>query len=769
MSWMERKKKKMQPSKVNILNTPYLVIVESPSKCAKIETFLGFQYKCIASKGHLREISKVSKKYEIEYKIIEERSEHVKDMRNIVEYFKKENIYIATDDDREGEAIGWHICELFDLPLETTKRILFHEVTETALKKAILSPIHIRMNIVIAQQTRQVLDRLIGFKISPLLTQFVVSEKNLSAGRCQTPILRLLWDLDVSTCKQDCFYYEVTGTFSHSPFLLTGTLNKTFPETEKEKIKEFLEKSKIFPSKLKIEKSFMRNESSPQPFNTSSLLQTASTQLHMCPTKTMNFLQLLYQDGYITYMRTESKKYSSQFIVDIQTWISLKYGETFYTNENRIEENKNAHEAIRVTNLSITEDHMEESVKTLYHLIWKRTIQSCMKDYQCNITPIRISAPNNCFYESEKEETVFLGWKIMNSHSLKTPNMDLTYLKSLNEKEFQYTKILGHLKIENKERHYTEASLISKMESIGIGRPSTYALLVNTLQERNYIKKESFKGKTRKGMDLVLEKEQIQEKEIMISYGEWKQKLCIQDLGKEIIQLLYFYFSDLFNYDYTRKMEEELDKIVESQTPQKSFYHMCESCNGVLDQCIQIWKEKMKKEYQIDRFLIVFSKKGPILKSMDDPTIYKTIRSDIFLDLEKLEKGKYKLEDIQEIPCEPLGIYESFPLYLKKGPYGFYVEWGEKRKSIKLKSDFTFEKILVVLENTKKDSLGVLRELEKHCDIRKGKYGPYVNYLEEKKRVHISLKTCSLDYLSCDKKELMDWILTELEKRRKDI
>jgi len=770
MSWMERKKKKHGTSKVNILNTPFLVIVESPSKCAKIESFLGFQYKCIASKGHLREIKKVSKKFEIEYKEVEDRITHIQEMKQMIECFQKENIFIATDDDREGEAIGWHICEIFHLSIETTKRILFHEVTEMALKNAIQTPIKIRMNIVYAQQARQVLDRMIGFGISPILTQLVVSDHFLSAGRCQTPTLRLLWDLDSMICKEN-FHYEVIGTFSHPPFLITGKINKTFPE-EKEKVLEFLEKTKTYDSILLLETPFIRNESPSEPFNTSTLLQAASNQLHLCPAKTMSFCQTLYQDGYITYMRTDSKKYSKIFIEDIRKWIVDKYGEPFF-NTNPMTEDDNAHEAIRVTNLLVIEHHNEE-LNSLYQMIWKRTIQSCMTNYKCTIYPIRISCPlPNVFYETEKEETIFLGWKIMNGNSLKNPNMDITFLKQFEKKKFSFVKILSQLKNENKDRYYTEASLISKMEKIGIGRPSTYAMLIDTIKERQYAKKETIEGKTRKGIEFILEKE-IEEKQVVCSYGGIKNKLLIQELGKQVIQILYAHFYNLFNYEYTKKMEEELDKIVESNTPQIQYYNTCVSCNEILEDCLKCLKEKTKKEYKIeDDYMVLFSKKGPILKSIKDSKM-KSIKPDILLHFDKLEKGEYRLEELQEISSESLGIYEEFPLYLKKGPYGFYVEWGKKRQSIKGK-DLTFEKVVRLLEEKKQKEEKVLRQLEdengKVC-IRKGKYGPYAKYdpyLDENETINISVKNCPYDYFTCDQTILMEWILNELEKRKKDI
>ena len=375
--------------KINVKNTPYLVIVESPSKCKKIEKFLGFQYKCIASKGHICNISNVKKNYEPTFDILSEKKDHVKWMREIIGVFDPKNIYLGTDDDREGEAIAWHICLTFGLPVETTHRIIFHEITESAIRAAVAFPILIRMNIVNAQKARQVLDRIVGFEISPLLSKRISNNENmhLSAGRCQTPALRLIYDLEENK-KERKYSYQTIGSF-FSPSI-PCTLSHYF-ETELE-CEAFLEKSKTHIHTYSLENPENKNISAPLPFNTSTLLQYINNTLHLTPKQIMYYCQILYQNGFITYMRTESTKYSLEFLNKIRECFD---DETWIGDLSKIQNNNhnNPHEAIRITYLEKCRleekdiDSVEEKtdfikLNSVYDIIRIRTIESCMSDYQ---------------------------------------------------------------------------------------------------------------------------------------------------------------------------------------------------------------------------------------------------------------------------------------------------------------------------------------------------------------------------------------------------
>jgi DNA topoisomerase-1 len=365
MKKFSRYPKKNFPKKEISCNIPkdacYLIIVESPSKCKKIEDFLGSNYYCIASKGHIREIKGLKSidtknTFQTDYTIIEEKKDHVECMRKIIIQFPKENVILATDDDREGEGIAWHICQTFDLDVLTTKRILFREITQKAITTAVLHPTIINMNIVYAQQARQILDMIVGYKISPILWKYLYSNKDnaLSAGRCQTPALRLIYEKELEESKKEVKYnYKTVGSFFSNNILFE--LNKEFEKEEE--IHDFLEKSKDFKYNLSISEKKNKEKQSPKPFNTSNLLQIASNVLKMSPKETTSLCQQLYQDGHITYIRTDSMKYSSTFIHEVTTYITDKCHLTpNYIGNTDIIENKDAnnpHEAIRVTHIEV--------------------------------------------------------------------------------------------------------------------------------------------------------------------------------------------------------------------------------------------------------------------------------------------------------------------------------------------------------------------------------------------------------------------------------
>ena len=310
-----------------------LLIVESPAKCGKIEKFLGPGYKCIASYGHLQQLENLKsidlQSFEPRFTPLDNKRQQIERLRQLIN--SSNDVLIATDDDREGEGIAWHICSLFNLPISTTKRIIFHEITEKAIKNAVKNPTLLNMNIVFAQQGRQILDLLVGFKISPMLWQNISrTKKGLSAGRCQTPALRLVYDnqkdIDNSPGKK---VYNTTGYFTEQN--LQYTLNHHFDDEDK--VVEFLEESTEHNHVYTCSKPKNTIKKPPTPFTTSSLQQSASNELHISPKDTMMICQKLYEGGYITYMRTDSKIYSKEFIEKIKPYISEKYGEK-YINEN---------------------------------------------------------------------------------------------------------------------------------------------------------------------------------------------------------------------------------------------------------------------------------------------------------------------------------------------------------------------------------------------------------------------------------------------------
>lgn len=796
-----KKTKPVKPEvrvKINIKNTPYLIIVESPYKCKKIEKFLGFQYKCIASNGHFREISKIiPKTYEPVFEIIPLKQKHVENMREIISYYSQtpENIFIATDDDREGEAIAWHICITFELPIEKVNRIIFHEITESAIKTAVLYPLKIRMNIVLAQHARQVLDRLVGFQISPLLTKRINSSetKYLSAGRCQTPALKLIYDKEMKRNEdnknQKQNQYQINGFFFSQNSPLKFELSKKL--NSKDECVSFLEKSKEFPHELKIEPTQQKDISAPLPFNTSSLLQNANILLHLSPKETMYYCQQLYQTGYITYMRTECTKYSEMYLLKIKEYIVENYSLEYIGNFNLLQNNGNteAHEAIRITNIycskviiTIGEEKEKEKEKRqkLYDLIRKRSIESCMSNYVYKQTIIKLTSPiNDTYYKYILDIPVFLGWKMkidISKDKDKDKDYGLLLFLQCAKSPINCIKIECEDYIFENNRYYTEAGLIRDLEEYGIGRPSTFSIILQTIQERNYVVKKDIQGNTIKCIDIILQNQNNDKKKEIVFIekeriiGKEINKLVLQELGKLVIEELIPTFNDLFSYDYTKKMEIELDKISSQKNENDliKWNDICKECDKTIKINTKQWKQEMKQIYQIDDdYELLFMKNGLVIRNKQNTDFeYKQIKKNIRIDFDKLRNKKYNLEELLEIPKEYLGDYESHPLFLKNGQYGLYVAWGENKAKISIDKntdEITLQDIIEYLSNKGGKSTSynkyILRVLNERISIRKGKYGNYIHYdIPGKPSQFYNVKLFPSNYLNCEINELLVWL-----------
>jgi DNA topoisomerase-1 len=784
-----------------IKTTTTLVIVESPAKCKKIEEYLGPGYKCIATYGHLRALPSL-KNIDIEnnfnptYTIIDEQIKK-KQIELIRKEIKKANeVLLSSDLDREGEAISFAIIELFNLPMNT-KRITFNEITETALHEAVQNPRTIDMNLVYAQQARQVLDVLVGFKITPVLWKLISQPKGkdnaLSAGRCQSPALKLVYEnqkeIDNNTERK---MYNVTGYFTNSSLPFELKPEGKF-ESEDDMI-DFLDKSVDFSHIYTCSQPVKVFKKPPEPFTTSRLQQIASNELHYSPKETMRICQSLYEGGYITYMRTDSKTYSNEFIGLATEYIKKNYSAEYIhpnliTGEKKEKEEpkkrgkkkesksdiirQEAHEAIRPTNISLKElpESLDSKERRMYKLIWTNTLESCMSEASFYSVTASISAPENTKYSYSTELIDFPGWKIV-ENKFSRDNKDYQYLQTIKkDSAIQYKKIYSKVAIKGTKSHYTEAKLVQLLEEKGIGRPSTFSSLIDKIQERGYVKKEDIKGKEVICSDFELEDGEISEIEIKREFGNEKNKLVIQPLGIIVMEFLDKHFNKLFNYEYTSLMESALDKISKGEL---IWFEVCASCNKEVDELIELIKNETKYEFQIDdNNTYMIGKYGPVIKCVEEKDgkeeiSFKSVKKEV--DLTKITNGEYDLHDIVDTNKKSntqyiLGKYEGEDVILRKGKFGLYASWGKNSKTLKELGNrpienITFEEVKEILEN----GPGMVREINSSLSIRKGAKGDYIFYKNSKmkKPSFHDIKSFTTetkeDYKICDVTILKSWI-----------
>ena len=780
-----------------------LVIVESPSKCKKIEEYLGPGYKCIASYGHLRTIPSLKNidfenNFEPTYSIIDNdiKKKQIEILRKEIK--KADEVILATDADFEGEKISFCLSKIFNLNIEKTKRIIFNEITESALQKAIKNPTRINMDIVHAQQARQILDLLVGFQVSPMLWKYISknSENSLSAGRCQTPALRLVYDnqKEINEAKEK-EKYNTTGFFTNMNLAFELTPQGKF-ETKDEVI-EFLDGSAEFDHIYTCSKPEIKIKKCPEPFTTSRLQQTSSNELHFSPKETMKVCQSLYEGGYITYMRTDSKKYSKEFIDSTKDYIIRTYNEK-YINENinslinngekneeeniKTKDKKNetnnlvqeAHEAIRPTNISLKDlpDKSDSKEKRMYKLIWENTLESCMSQALFYSINANILALNNLKFVCTSELINFPGWKIVSKkyiNEINPDNKEYHYLQTIKQNQvINYKKIISKVTLTNIKSHYTEARLIQLLEEKGIGRPSTFAMLIDKIQERGYVKKEDVKGKELICTDFELENGEIFEIESKREFGNEKNKLVLQPLGLIVMEFLENNFNSLFDYNYTKQMEDDLDKISQGN---KIWYELCKDCNDQISILINNLKDgsKTKLEIKIDENnSYVIGKYGPVIKSSSiidgkNSTIFNKVIKDI--DFHKLENGEYKLEDIVDnnyIRSEyNLGKYNGHDVILKKGKFGLYISWDKNSKTLKELGNQPIESITFKdVEKYLDEGSNIIREISDNITVRKSAKGEYIFYktAKMKKPVFYNFKGFEEDYKKCDINILKNWL-----------
>jgi DNA topoisomerase-1 len=562
--------------------------------------------------GHFRELNSLEQinfeTFHVQYSWIPKKKAILERIKNHVE--KSERVIIATDDDREGEAIGWHLCQVLNLNIDITDRIIFHEITHSAVNNAILHPRRIHMPTVYAQQARQILDIMIGYTISPVLQKSIKSEKPLSAGRCQTPALHMVYENEIK-----CRMSSVEQKYETFVYLTKKQLEFIKCDNEYSSLEMIdtylIQEGQTIQFNITECQQMQKKYNPPKAHNTSSLQQA----MRQSPKETMAVCQQLYEKGHITYMRTESREISNEFKEEqMYPFITEKYGER-YVKTLRTTNKKNkttmmmAHEAIRPTN--IRNEHppnISKKEQEVYDEIYKQSLMSVMSDSETNVIILISKGNTHCEYKYECETYEFKGWRIIeNTHCKNEDKYEYcfnTFIRD-NMNNVDWKMIYVRTQLDTGCQHYTEANLVQMLESAGIGRPSTFASLVDKIQMREYVKIQNIQAKEymkKEWRVMQTNPSQIVENSIKSKYGEEKKKLILQPIGEQTNEYLYSNFDDLFRYEFTKEMEDKLDEISHNTCSyidvcnefcsKVRAYEQTENTNSTIEINVPTWKYK---------------------------------------------------------------------------------------------------------------------------------------------------------------------------------
>lgn len=724
-----------------------LVIVESPTKAKTIEKYLGKEFEVMSSFGHIVDLPKkemgidISNNFKPVYEVSSDKKEIVKKLK---EHAKKSDmVWLASDEDREGEAIAWHLFNELNLKKEKTKRIVFHEITKPAIKKAIENPRFINENLVSAQQARRVLDRIVGFEISPIL--WIKIKAGLSAGRVQSVALRLVTEREKEIKKFiSTSFYKVTALF------LSSQKEKLFTQFEynfenQQNVLKFLEqfKNQLFIVKYIDKKPVKRSPSAP--FTTSTLQQEASLKLGMNVNRTMKTAQQLYEQGFITYMRTDSVNLSYEALCDAEKIIKNKFGSEYYhfrKYKNKSVGLQEAHEAIRPTNFSVYKILGDSTQVKLYEMIWKRTLASQMTDSKLVKTTIEIlSKKNKQKFIAHGESILFDGFLKLYYCNLKEDNKQ----KKINEllPKVEIGEELENLYIQATERffkplpRYTESSLVKKLEELGIGRPSTYAPIISTIQQREYVVKGIYQGKLRKYNQITLKNNKIEEESLKEFYGSDKNKLIPTNIGIIVSDFLTENFGKILEYNFTAKVEEQFDRIAEGH----------EQWTNMLNNFYESFHtnvENVKKNAERATGYRVLGKDPKTKKNVH----VKVGKYGAFVQIGETnddEKPKFagllKIQNILTITLEEalklfelprkLGTYDNEDLEINNGRYGPYIKYKNLFYSLSKEispTEITLEEAVQIINE--KSKIDVSIHIYENHEITKGKgrFGPFIKW-----------------------------------------
>ena len=726
-----------------------LVIVESPGKVKTIEKFLGKDYKVMSSYGHIcdlkkKEFSINTNTFEPEYEIPAEKEKLVSTLKGEVK--KADMVWLASDEDREGEAISWHLYTVLGLKPENTKRIVFHEITKTAILNAIENPREINTNLVYAQQARRVLDRIVGFKLSPLLWRKV--KPALSAGRVQSVTVRLIVEREreINRFTPESSY-RITATFElpNGAGALNTELSKRFKT--KEEAEKFLQSCDNATFLIDDVSTKPQKRVPAAPFTTSTLQQEAARKLGFTVSQTMMIAQRLYESGYITYMRTDSVNLSSLCIGSCKSVVTDTYGSEYLKSRNYSTSSKGAqeaHEAIRPTYMANTTIEGTVPEKRLYELIWKRTIASQMADAIIEKTTVKISISGHSeTFVATGEVTVFDGFLQVYRESTDDENQnETTTIPAVHKGEVLTTKeIIATERFTQHPPRYNEASLVNKLEELGIGRPSTYATFISTIQQRGYVEKGNKSGTTRKYNILTLNGGKITEKEGKENVGTEKSKLLPTDIGIVVNDFLLDYFPEIMDYNFTATVEKDFDEIADGKLMWSDlisdFYKDFEP---KVDNIIQT-----KNEHKVgERILgndpasgkpvsVKIGRFGPIVQigsaTDEEKPRFAQMKPGQTLETITLEEalGLFSLP-------RTLGEYDGNAVTIGAGRFGPYIKYGNAYVTLPKTHDpltVSLEEAVELIEAKRKaEAERVIKTFDEKPELQvlNGRFGPYIAF-----------------------------------------
>ncbi|MDC2975178.1 type I DNA topoisomerase [Bacteroidota bacterium] len=757
-----------------------LVIVESPAKAKTIEKYLGVNYKVASSFGHISDLPSKNIGIDIEndfkpkYEVSSDKKTIVKNLKDLVK--KSKTVWLASDEDREGEAIAWHLFRTLNLDADNTKRIVFNEITKSAITNAINNPRSINYDLVDAQQARRVLDRIVGYELSPVLWRKV--KGGLSAGRVQSVAVRLIVEkereirnyVSASTYKVEAIFKNSNGKE------FVARLSNEFKS--KDDAIDYL--NSTTESTFKVSEIVKKpvKKSAPAPFTTSTLQQEASRKLSFPVSKTMSVAQRLYESGHITYMRTDSVNLSNLAIDEAKKQVVKNFGESYANPKNfstKAKGAQQAHEAVRPTNFDMSPDNVKDyDQKRLYQLILNRTLASQMKPAELEKTNIKISSSNRSeLFTANGQVIKFDGYlKLYQVSKDEDSAEDDGILPRFNENEILNLEDLFAIqKFSRPPYRYSEASLVKKLEELGIGRPSTYAPTISTVQNRGYVEKGSTEAKSRNVIKVSISNEVISENTLSEKYGSDKGKLIPTDIGMIVTDFLKNHFEYIMDYNFTAKVEQDFDSIASGK---KDWTEMMKSFYGKFHPVVEDVQQNATRESG-KRVLgshpengkevsVRLGKFGPMVQigTVDDEEKPKfaSLPQDFQIESVTLDQAL----SLFELP-RILGEFQGETLEANNGRYGPYIKFGKKFVSIpagKSPTSISLEDAMVIIEDKIKADAPI--HVYENMDVQKGKgrFGPYIKW----NNIFINVnKKYDWDNLSIDD---IEELIEEKKQKEKD-